>query len=147
MTIDNNYKLTSLEQSKIFAQNLARDLIESKQDTVILFYAPMAAGKTTLITELGRAIGIQERITSPTFIGMNEYHKDLLSFYHYDLYQVGISLEDFAEILEQDGHKVIAIEWAENLDEAVLQIIENKAKVICISIEIKDETRLITISE
>ena len=137
-------KLESLEQSKTFAKQFAKELIQDKNNTVVLFFAPMGAGKTTLIAELGRALGMQERITSPTFIGMNEYHGDKLSFYHYDLYQVGISLEDFAEIFEQDGHKVIAIEWAENLEAPVLEIIKNKAKLIQISIELEGETRLLT---
>ncbi|MDD9897999.1 MAG: tRNA (adenosine(37)-N6)-threonylcarbamoyltransferase complex ATPase subunit type 1 TsaE [Candidatus Melainabacteria bacterium] len=137
-------KLNSLEQSQTYAQQFAEELSSSKHDTVILFYAEMGAGKTTLIAELGRALGMQERITSPTFIGMNEYHNSDMSFYHYDLYQVGISLEDFAEILEQDGHKVIAIEWAENLDEAVLQLIKNKANLIKIKIDLDGETRVVT---
>ena len=68
------YELTNLEASKSFAVDLAKQLLESKEDTTLLFYAGMGCGKTTLIRELGQALGIQGKITSPTFVGMNEYH-------------------------------------------------------------------------
>ena len=41
--------------------------------TVWAFHAPMGAGKTTLIAAIGKEMGIQEAITSPTFALMNQY--------------------------------------------------------------------------
>jgi tRNA threonylcarbamoyladenosine biosynthesis protein TsaE len=41
--------------------------------TVWVFQAPMGAGKTTLIAAIGKTIGIQEAMSSPTFSIMNEY--------------------------------------------------------------------------
>ncbi|MDA1021407.1 MAG: tRNA (adenosine(37)-N6)-threonylcarbamoyltransferase complex ATPase subunit type 1 TsaE [Cyanobacteria bacterium] len=139
------YRLSNLEDSKIFAEDLAKQLLVSKEDTTLLFYAGMGCGKTTLIRELGYALGIQGKITSPTFVGMNEYHLDHLDFFHYDLYQVGIAFEDFAEILESAKHKIICIEWAEQIDQSIMLLIEKNTKVMKIRIDLDDETRIVQV--
>ena len=42
--------------------------------TLVAFYAPMGAGKTTFTTAVCRALGVpQEEISSPTFAIVNEY--------------------------------------------------------------------------
>ncbi|MBT6843797.1 MAG: tRNA (adenosine(37)-N6)-threonylcarbamoyltransferase complex ATPase subunit type 1 TsaE [Candidatus Melainabacteria bacterium] len=174
------YELTNLEASKSFAVDLAKQLLESKEDTTLLFYAGMGCGKTTLIRELGQALGIQGKITSPTFVGMNEYHlrhpakqgfasdvdtkkvgtvqstspandvgdeiAESIGFYHYDLYQVGIAVEDFAEILESAKHKIICIEWAEQIDQSIMLLIEKNTKVLKIKIDLDDETRIVQVN-
>lgn len=137
------HALKNLDDTKSFAQNLAASLIEAKEDTILLFNGAMGSGKTTLIRELGLALGIQEKITSPTFIGMNEYHLDDLSFYHYDLYQVAIDHESIAEILEEQKHKIIAIEWAGNLDPQLLKLLELKSKLLELTIKMESPTRLL----
>ena len=40
---------------------------------VIAFHAPMGAGKTTLIAELCRQLGVVDDSASPTFSILNEY--------------------------------------------------------------------------
>ena len=59
------------------------------------------------------------RVTSPTFTGMHSYKGLDFDFYHYDLYQVELSLEEFADILNDDKNKIIIFEWAENLSEEI----------------------------
>ncbi len=58
---------------------------------------PMGAGKTTFVQQLGKAVGLTQRLTSPTFVLINEYHGqqakkgDLtpLPIAHVDLYRLG----------------------------------------------------------
>lgn len=147
MSLAKAASLNNLEASTAFAQDLAKQVLAQTDDVCLLFYGEMGSGKTTLIRELGLALGIQEKITSPTFIGMNEYHLKELSFYHYDAYQVGIDYESIAEILEDIEYKIIAIEWAENLDTGLLKILDAKTTVIKLFIQVSDETRLIELKK
>ena len=108
----------------------------------------MGAGKTTFVRELGRALGVQEKITSPTFIGLNEYHLNNLNFYHFDLYQVQTSFEDLSEIVSGDGKRILAIEWAEKLNPNLLSYLENNLLILELKfLVIDDEARELSISE
>lgn len=84
---------------------------------VMTFTGSLGAGKTTLIRELLRKIGIQEPITSPTFTYMNLYvNQQGEKFYHFDLYRIA-SLDDFClsgfdEYLYQPNSWAL-IEWPE----------------------------------
>jgi tRNA threonylcarbamoyladenosine biosynthesis protein TsaE len=55
---------------------------------VWVFQAPMGAGKTTLIAAIGKALGIQEAMSSPTFSIMNEYEVHGKLIYHMDWYRL-----------------------------------------------------------
>ncbi len=55
---------------------------------VWVFQAPMGAGKTTLIAAIGRALGIQQAMSSPTFSIMNEYEVQGKLIYHMDWYRL-----------------------------------------------------------
>jgi len=79
---------------------------------VWVFQAPMGAGKTTLIAAIGRALGIRQSMSSPTFAIMNEYEVQGKLIYHMDWYR----LEGEAEA-RQAG-----VEAA--LDEADLSLVE-----------------------
>lgn len=82
-------------------------------DTFLL-RGDLGAGKTTLVQGIAAGLGARARVTSPTFILVNEY-RGRLPLYHVDLYRLAsaesvatIGLEDY---LEGDG--VAAIEWPE----------------------------------
>jgi tRNA threonylcarbamoyladenosine biosynthesis protein TsaE len=55
---------------------------------VWIFQAPMGAGKTTLIAAIGKAMGILEAMSSPTFSIMNEYQVQGKLIYHMDWYRL-----------------------------------------------------------
>lgn len=84
---------------------------------VMTFTGSLGAGKTTLIRELLREVGIQEPITSPTFTYMNLYvNQKGQKFYHFDLYRID-SLDAFCwsgfdEYLYQPNSWAL-IEWPE----------------------------------
>lgn len=83
-------------------------------DRVWLFDAPMGAGKTTLIKELCRELGVTEETSSPTFAIVNEYHNDLgEAIYHIDAYRLD-SEEDLQNIGIQeylDSGTYCFVEW------------------------------------
>ncbi len=77
-------------------------------------YGPLAAGKTTLVKGLARAMGIGETIVSPSYVLLRQYEGDSTLF-HLDLFRIG-SEEEFVEagldeyLIQPPG--VVAIEWA-----------------------------------
>ncbi len=67
----------------------ARAILDSEPKKTLLFYGEMGAGKTTLVKEIARALGVEGATSSPTFSLVNEYsinpHEKL---YHFDMYRL-----------------------------------------------------------
>lgn len=69
----------------------------------VAFEAPMGAGKTTLIAEMCRQLGVGDDIGSPTFSIVNEYRdRGGEPIYHFDFYRINdlreaidMGLEDY----------------------------------------------------
>lgn len=55
---------------------------------VLLFYGSMGVGKTTLISEVCRQLGVIDVPSSPTFAIVNEYLKGTEPVYHFDFYRI-----------------------------------------------------------
>lgn len=84
---------------------------------LICLYGDIGSGKTTFVKALAKHLGIKEKVTSPTFVILNEYHSDSFSLYHFDLYRLekeGIEtiLDELTEYTEREN-SVTLIEWAE----------------------------------
>ena len=99
---------------------LAVELIYQKMNgqKIICFNGEMGSGKTTLIKEVCRRLGVNEPMNSPTFAIINEY-RDLedLPIYNFDFYRIR-NMRDANEIGVEEyfysGHLCL-IEWAENI--------------------------------
>ena len=64
---------------------------------VVALYAPMGAGKTTLISALAKYLGSPSITNSPTFAIVNDYElPNGESIYHFDLYR----LKSTAELID-----------------------------------------------
>ncbi len=85
----------------------------------------MGSGKTTFTQFLAKALGINNPVKSPSFVGLQEYHNIDLDFLHFDLYQVATSYYDLKELLLQRPlvPKIIVIEWAEKLSAKETQLL------------------------
>lgn len=86
---------------------------------VIALRGDLGAGKTTFVQGLARGLGASGRVSSPTFILVNEYATTRgLRLVHIDAYRLGAAAVDEAagiglEEMLDDGEAVVAIEWAE----------------------------------
>ena len=103
-------------------QRAAKEFIQAVgQHTLIAFYAPMGAGKTTFTTALCKELGVQEdAISSPTFAIVNEYRGyEGRPIYHFDFYRI----ENPAEALDiglydyLDSGELCLMEWPENIED------------------------------
>ena len=88
-----------------------KDLINNY--TIFLFEGDLGSGKTTLIKQIVKDIGISENVKSPTFSLVNEYIENELIIFHFDLYRINKENEldniGFYEYL--DSGKLCFIEW------------------------------------
>ena len=104
-------------QTGKLAAGLARELIDKKTSKalVIALEGELGAGKTTFIKGFSKALGIREKVHSPTFVlihrhkirGKNLYHVDAYRLKSgKDLLKLGVK-EIFAE-----PKNIVLIEWA-----------------------------------
>ena len=88
--------------------------------SVIAFTGDLGAGKTAFTRGLARGLGVEERVTSPTFTIVNEYEGGRLPPFHFDMYRLGSADELFdigwEDYLARGG--VCAVEWSEHAEGA-----------------------------
>lgn len=69
---------------------MARKLLETfPEERFYAFFGSMGVGKTTLIKEICRQIGVMQNVCSPTFAIVNEYcDGEGEPVYHFDFYRL-----------------------------------------------------------
>lgn len=100
----------SLDETKALAQQLAKQL-EGKQ-ALLLLKGDLGAGKTTFTKYLGKALGVNKIINSPTFTIMKSYRMgDGRNLHHLDVYRMEGLDQDlgFEEVFEEDA--ICIVEW------------------------------------
>jgi tRNA threonylcarbamoyladenosine biosynthesis protein TsaE len=115
--------MESIRYNQNQLKEIAREVISSVTSKCIAFYAPMGAGKTTLIKALVAELGGLDEVSSPTFGLVNEYHnkKGELLAYHFDFYR----LQDEMEALDMGLEDYLAtdtwifMEWPEKIPSLV----------------------------
>ena len=83
---------------------------------VITFHAQMGVGKTTLIKELVKQLGVKDNSSSPTFSLVNEYETITgETVYHFDLYRLNSEEEAYDMGLDEYFYSDnwCFIEWPE----------------------------------
>ena len=102
--------------------NLANKFSKYIQNGVfVCLFGEIGAGKTAFVKLLAKEMGITEKVTSPSFVILNEYKtKNKIPFYHFDLYRLentGVSsIRDELTEYSKDGIFTF-VEWAEFSDE------------------------------
>lgn len=120
-------------------ETLTNDLkVLKNEDCIIILRGDLASGKTTLVKDFVKQVGINELVTSPTF-SLQSIYSDKI--FHYDVYNK--TLEEFISLgmleeFEKDG--LHFIEWGDEKLEKLLK--EYGYKVLVINIYKKDNKRL-----
>ncbi|NDW19025.1 tRNA (adenosine(37)-N6)-threonylcarbamoyltransferase complex ATPase subunit type 1 TsaE [Dysgonomonas sp. 216] len=109
-------KIESLE----VIDKAASEFVEAMGDnTVFAFRGSMGAGKTTFITAICKALGVDDVINSPTFAIVNEYRSgsgELI--YHFDFYRIN-KIEEVFDFGYEDyfySGSICFIEWPEKIE-------------------------------
>jgi tRNA threonylcarbamoyladenosine biosynthesis protein TsaE len=87
----------------------------ARRGDLIVLAGEMGTGKTAFAQAFGRAIGVSEPITSPTFTLVHSYPAGRVTLHHADIYRLSTHHEvadlAFAELLESDG--IVMVEWGD----------------------------------
>ncbi len=123
-TIINNYSTQSKWVLKNHASTIrfGESLAKELTDTKILFLdGPLGAGKTSLVKGIGKGLGINEPITSPTFALAHHYLTGIRALIHIDLYRLegGKAADELfleEEEISNQINGLIVIEWPSRLN-------------------------------
>jgi tRNA threonylcarbamoyladenosine biosynthesis protein TsaE len=126
------YKLSELEKASNF-------VLKNVNHDIILITGEVGTGKTTLIKEYCKLIGVEEIVNSPTYTLINEYQNKRGKIVHMDLYRV----KDINEInelglFEYLENNIVIIEWPE----IILKMIDIKYSMINITFINEKERKL-----
>ena len=107
----------SSEETMDFASNLASKL---HTGDVVVLTGELGAGKTKFTEGFLKYFGLDKEISSPTFNIVNEYKKNDIKIYHFDVYR----LEDVSEFYAIGGEEyfssgICIVEWGELIEEAL----------------------------
>ena len=115
----NNFIFNSYSENDTmnFAKNLASLL---KKKDVLVLSGNLGSGKTKFTEGFLSYFGLENEISSPTFTIVNEYNKDDINIYHFDVYR----LEDSSEFYEIGGEEyfengICIIEWGEIIEDCL----------------------------
>ena len=107
---------TSESETEALGAKLAASL---PGGSVVAMYGDLGAGKTAFVRGMARGMGLQVRVSSPTFTIVNEYlgQRDLI---HFDMYRLS-GADELFDIGWEDylaRGAVCAVEWSENVEDA-----------------------------
>ncbi len=90
----------------------------AREGDIIVLSGEMGAGKTAFAQGFGRALGVTEPITSPTFTLVHSYDCGKLTMHHADLYRLDRTAEvaDLALAELAEFHGVVLVEWGDVAD-------------------------------
>lgn len=115
-----HYTSISPEETYKIAAKIAEQFMDNgtvARGGVVALIGDLGAGKTTFTQGFARALGIPDKIISPTFTVIRQHKIPNTKFvlYHIDLYR----LDDFKDLgleeLFSDPNALVLIEWAEKI--------------------------------
>lgn len=114
------YEIENLDALNQFAADFLANLNPNKDEaTLVVLSGDLGAGKTALVKACAKILGIDEDITSPTFVIQKEYELQNQSFekmIHIDAYRLEGS-RDLEHLgwndLVAEARNIIFLEWPE----------------------------------
>lgn len=110
------YISRSEAETEAIGESFAKNL---KPGTVVAMYGDLGAGKTAFVRGMARGMGLECRVSSPTFTIVNEYEGER-ELIHFDMYRLESSDELFdigwEDYLSRGA--ICAVEWSEKVDDA-----------------------------
>lgn len=114
--MDNSFEkiCKTLDDTRQLAEQFAALVID--KGAFVSLFGEIGAGKTAFVKLVADNLDIKERVTSPSFVILNEYHSGKIPMYHFDLYR--LENEGVKTILDElteysQGKILTFVEWAE----------------------------------
>ena len=119
-SLKRKFVVKNIDETKILAEKFANIVVEKIKNTgkgtFVCLFGDIGAGKTAFSRFVATKIGVEEKITSPSFVILNEYHSGEIPVYHFDLYRLeNVGVKSIIDELEQysEGKMLTLVEWAE----------------------------------
>lgn len=108
------YRCNNLEDTEKVARLFAETIDQT--GAFVCLHGDIGAGKTAFTKLVCKYLDVKQRVTSPSFVILNEYKSGKIPVYHFDLYRLeseGVAtisdeLEEYSE-----GKILTMVEWAE----------------------------------
>jgi tRNA threonylcarbamoyladenosine biosynthesis protein TsaE len=101
----------SPEETEALAAELARRLVAGD---VVTVSGELGSGKTTFVRGACAALGVRERVTSPTYTIGHRYHGERGTVSHLDLYRFeGVSQAEWGDLEPYFDDAIAFVEWPE----------------------------------
>lgn len=109
-----SYRCNNLEDTENVARLFAKAIEET--GAFVCLHGDIGAGKTAFTKFVCKYLDVKQKVTSPSFVILNEYKSGKIPVYHFDLYRLeseGVAtisdeLEEYSE-----GKMLTMVEWAE----------------------------------
>ena len=101
----------NLDDTKKLAVSFAKNLPD--EGCFVSLYGDIGAGKTAFVRFVLKELGVKDKVTSPSFVILNEYLNYRIPIYHFDLYR-----------LEKEGIKTITEELSDYSKRNILTFVE-----------------------
>jgi len=143
--VSSNFKYQITTRSVEETQRLGRSIgAMVTAGTVLALTGDLGSGKTSFVQGLAAGLEVPDDyyVTSPSYTLINEY-PGRFTLFHVDLYRISnpVDIEDIGlyEILDENG--IVAIEWADRIEQSFLpdpiriqfEITDDETRKICIS--------------
>lgn len=113
--MDNSF----LSNSPAETMEIARKLSAKYENSLILLYGKLGAGKTHFAKGFAEGLNITQAVTSPSYTIVNEYRFGEITMYHIDLYRINCFEEvvdlGLFDILE--AKQTCLIEWPDKVED------------------------------
>lgn len=105
--------------------NYLLSMIKDRENVVIALQGDLGSGKTTFTKYLAKKLGVNDVVTSPTFVIQKRFdikYENYNNLYHIDAYRLKDESElkalNWDEIISTRGN-IIVIEWPEIIEKAL----------------------------
>ncbi|MHB8531626.1 MAG: tRNA (adenosine(37)-N6)-threonylcarbamoyltransferase complex ATPase subunit type 1 TsaE [Solirubrobacteraceae bacterium] len=94
-----------------------------REGDLVLVRGELGAGKTTLVRGAARALGVKDRVTSPTFSIGHRYRAGAATVTHLDLYRLGSLEQEDPDLLADylGPGRIAFVEWPKEADPELAQ--------------------------
>ena len=125
-------KIEIISHSLLDTQKIAFAITKNLfKGAVITLDGDLGAGKTTFTQSVALALGVKEKVNSPTFNILKCYFSGRLPFYHIDAYRLEDHVNDdigLEEVIQGDG--VCVIEWSKFIEDKLFEPLKIEITII-----------------
>ena len=121
-SIEGEKRIQDVGELRDFACALVEAMRAEKGSIVLTLSGDLGAGKTALVRELASCLGVEENVTSPTFVIQKEYEtgdEHFPKLIHIDAYRLlgngELEALGWNELIQENGN-LICVEWPEQVE-------------------------------